>query len=119
MLDPFSPVKEEERQHVKTLLDSIHQQFIDAVKQGRGDRLKPQEKLFSGMFWTGKESVELGLSDALGDVDYVAREVIGAEETVNYTPQPDLFKRFADRLGAAFANVMSEKMGLQQSLGIQ
>lgn len=112
MLDPFEPLKPEDLSHIKHLLGQIHQQFIDAVKQGRGERLAENPDLFSGKFWTGEEGIELGLADEIGDVDYVAREVIGAEEVVDFTPKPDLFKRFADRLGATMANVLSEKVGL-------
>jgi len=112
MLDPFEPLKPEDVQHVKSMLGQIHQQFIDAVKQGRGERLKENPDLFSGKFWDGKRSIELGLADEVGDVDYVAREVIKAKDVVNYTPKPDFLKRFADRIGATMANVMTEQMGL-------
>ncbi len=108
MLDPFTPLKEDEVAHVEGLLGNIHQHFIDAVKEGRGERLKEDPQLFSGMFWTGTQSIELGLADEIGDVGYVAREVIKAEEVVDYTPKPDVFKRFADRLGTAMANVFME-----------
>jgi protease-4 len=111
MLDPFEPLRQEDVTHIKQLLGAIHQQFIDAVKQGRGDRLTENSELFSGKFWTGVEGIELGLVDEIGDVDYVAREVIGAEEVVDFTPRPDLFKRFADRLGASMANALSERVG--------
>ncbi|MGR9100086.1 MAG: S49 family peptidase, partial [Gammaproteobacteria bacterium] len=93
ILDPFSPVNEVEKIHVQGLLKQVHQQFIDAVRQGRGDRLKDDPELFSGLIWTGAESIELGLVDALGNDDYVAREVIGAEEMVNFTPEEKLFDR--------------------------
>lgn len=112
MLDPFQPLKAGEVEHVQGLLDNIHQEFIDAVKKGRGDRLKDNPDLFSGMFWTGNQSIKLGLADAIGDVDYVAREVIKQKEVVDYTPRPDFFERFADRVGASMANVMTEKAGL-------
>jgi protease-4 len=112
MLDPFEPLKKEDVAHIKQLLGQIHQQFIDAVKQGRGERLADNPDLFSGKFWTGGEGIALGLADAIGDVDYVAREVIGAENVVDFTPKPDLFKRFADRLGLSMANVLSEQLGL-------
>jgi protease-4 len=118
-LDPFSPLKEAEVEHVDKLLESIHQQFIQSVKEGRGERLKESPEIFSGLFWTGEEGIELGLADALGDADYVAREVIKAEDIVDYTPQPDLFKRFSDRLGTAMANVLSEKIGMQQTFGLK
>lgn len=112
MLDPFEPLKPEDVKHVKTLLEQIHTQFIDAVKKGRGNRLKDDPELFSGKFWDGKQSIELGLADGIGDVDFVAREVIKAEDVVDYTPKPDFLKRFADRIGATMANVLTEQMGL-------
>ncbi|MCW8918079.1 MAG: S49 family peptidase [Gammaproteobacteria bacterium] len=112
MLDPFTPLQEDEVTHVKGLLDEIHQQFIAAVKEGRGERLRDEPQLFSGKFWTGEQSISLGLADAIGDVDFVAREVLKVEQVVDYTPKPDLFKRFADRLGAAMANVLGEQLGL-------
>jgi protease-4 len=115
MLDPFEPLRQEDVTHIKQLLGQIHQQFIEAVKQGRGERLSENSELFSGKFWTGIEGIELGLVDEIGDVDYVAREVIGAKEVVDFTPRPDLFKRFADRLGVTMANVLSEKVGLNPS----
>lgn len=112
MLDPFTPLQEDEVAHVKGLLNTIHQQFIAAVKEGRGERLKDEPELFSGKFWTGEQSIALGLADAIGDVDFVAREVFKVEQVVDYTPKPDLFKRFADRLGASMANVLSEQLGM-------
>jgi protease-4 len=112
MLDPFEPLRKEDVAHVKQLLGQIHQQFIEAVKKGRGERLKDDPEIFSGKFWSGTEGIELGLADEVGDVDYVAREVIGAEEVVDFTPKPDFFKRFADRLGASMANVLAEQAGL-------
>lgn len=115
MLDPFTPLKEDEVAHVKGLLNTIHQQFIAAVKEGRGERLKDDPQLFTGKFWTGEQSIELGLSDAIGDVDYVAREVIKVEDVVDYTHKPDFFKRFADRLGTAMANVLTEQLGFTTS----
>lgn len=112
MLDPFMPLKKDDVEHVQSVLDNIHQAFIDAVKKGRGDRLKDDPNMFSGMFWDGEQSIKLGLADAVGDVDYVAREVIKAKDVVDYTPKPDFFKRFADRVGASMANVVVEKAGL-------
>ncbi|MES9961306.1 MAG: signal peptide peptidase SppA [Sedimenticola sp.] len=110
IMDPFSPVKEEEREHMQQLLDKIHQQFIEAVKTGRGERLKDDGKLFTGLFWTGEESIGLGLADGLGSSSYVARELIGAEDIVDFTPSEDLLERFAKRIGAgaasAFANIL-------------
>ncbi len=101
LLDPFSPLKPEETEHIKKMLDNIHSQFIDAVRTGRGDRLQDNPAIFSGLIWTGEEGVALGLVDALGSASYVAREVIGVEEIVDYTLHPNYLDRFAERLGAA------------------
>ncbi len=112
-LDPFSKLKEEDVMHVKNMLGNIHQQFIDTVKDGRGSRLKETPDLFSGLVWTGEQSLELGLIDGLGNTGYVARELIGQEEIVDYTPRPNYFDRFADRLGVAMANTLAMVMGLR------
>jgi protease-4 len=106
MLDPFSPLKSDEKEHAQKMLDEIHQQFISVVKAGRGDRLSKDPGLFSGLFWTGEEAVGLGLVDGLASTETVARDVIGAEDIVDYTPHEDLFERFADRFGMAFARAM-------------
>lgn len=110
-LDPFSPVREEEVRHVRRMLETIHQQFISVVKEGRGDRLKGNEELFSGLVWTGQESIELGLVDELASSSHVAREVIGAERIVDYTPQPGYLEQFTDRLGMAMAKVLYRGAG--------
>ncbi|MFO7593007.1 MAG: S49 family peptidase [Pseudomonadota bacterium] len=112
MLDPFQPLKQSDVTHINSVLNNIHQEFIDAVKTGRGERLAENPELFSGLFWDGAESIELGLADEVGDVGYVAREVIEAENVVDYTPKQGLLERFADRVGSSMANVMSEKAGL-------
>jgi len=112
ILDPFSPLKTDEVRHVQGLLDGIHQQFIDAVKAGRGDRLADNPDIFSGLFWNGEEGVKLGLVDGLGSSSYVAREIIGVEKIVDFTARPDYFERFADRIGAAMAAVIGENLGL-------
>jgi protease IV len=101
LLDPFSPVSEAQRAHVQATLDQIHRQFIDVVKQGRGARLKEDENTFSGLFWNGEEAVKLGLADALGNLDYVAREVVKAEEIIDYTPKENVAERLAKRFGAS------------------
>ncbi|WP_404360072.1 signal peptide peptidase SppA [Methylotuvimicrobium sp. KM1] len=116
MLDPFLPVDEEEIQHMQKLLGQVHQQFIDAVKEGRGTRLKETDLIFSGMVWTGKEGVELGLADDFGSANYVAKHVIGAEKLVNFTPPERLLDKLAGRIGASFGKslgVFSEKMLIQ------
>jgi protease-4 len=83
------------------MLDQVHKQFIEAVKTGRGKKLKDSPELFSGLFWTGQQAVELGLADQLGNVDYVAREVIKAEELVDYTRRDNVAERLAKKFGAA------------------
>ena len=103
-LDPFAPLDEKQKQHAQSMLGEIHQQFIDVVKKGRGARLKETPELFSGLMWTGAKSIELGLADALGSVDYVAREVIKAENIVDYTQKENIAERFAKRLGAGVAS---------------
>lgn len=104
-LDPFQPLRESDVTHVDRMLDEIHRQFIKVVTEGRGDRLKGDPEVFSGLVWTGEKSVELGLVDGLGSAGYVAREIIGAEEIVDFTREESYLDRFARRLGAA----MSEK----------
>lgn len=117
-LDPFSPQRSEEVAHVNSLLKSIHKQFIDVVKEGRGDKLKQNDKLFSGLIWTGEQSVELGLADGLGNSSYVAREIIKAETIVNFTPRPNFLEKFADRFGVAVAGKLAEVMNLN-SMGLR
>ena len=103
MLDPFSPLREQDKDHVTQMLDEIHQQFIGAVKRGRGERLGGDEQLFSGMFWNGERARELGLVDDFASPGTVARDVVGAEEVVDYTPQPDFLQRLTERFGVALA----------------
>jgi protease-4 len=100
MLDPFSPQSEKQNAFAKAMIDQIHQQFIQVVRQGRGERLKETPETFSGLFWNGDEAVAMGLADHLGGLDYVAREVIQAEEIIDYTPQENLAERLAKRFGA-------------------
>ena len=107
-LDPFMPSKPADVEHVKLLLDSIHQQFIKAVKEGRGERLQDNEALFTGLVWTGEEGIPMGLADEIGSSSYVAREVIGVEDIVEFTEKPDLFERLSKRIGVAMAKGMSE-----------
>ncbi len=107
-LDPFTPSKPEDVTHVKLLLESIHEQFISAVKNGRGERLKDNQKLFTGLVWTGEESLPMGLADKVGSSGYVAREVIGEEEIVEFTEKQDLWEKLSDRIFVAMAKGMSE-----------
>ena len=100
-MDPFSPQTEKQREFAQTMLNQIHQQFIDVVKKGRGDRLKTTPETFSGLFWTGQQAIDMGLADHLGNLDYVAREVVKAEEIIDYTRRDNVAERLAKRFGAA------------------
>jgi protease IV len=108
MLDPFSPLDEKHKQHAVDLAKDIHQQFISVVREGRGKRLKESQDTFSGLIWTGQKSVELGLTDGIGSLDYVAREVVKAEEIVDFTQKENLAEKFAKRFGASIANGLAE-----------
>ena len=108
MLDPFSPVDEKSVAQVKEMLGDIHQQFIAVVKEGRGKRLKESPDIFSGLIWTGQKSIDLGLADSLGSLEYVAREVIKAEEIMDFTQKEGIAETFAKRFGAAAANTFAE-----------
>jgi protease-4 len=101
-LDPFQPQNPAHTEHAKKMLGEIHQQFINVVRQGRGKRLKESPEIFSGLVWTGERSVELGLTDALGSLEYVAREVIKAEKVVDYTPDDNVFETLSKRFGTSF-----------------
>ncbi len=100
-LDPFSPMTDKQKAYAQTMLGQIHQQFIDVVKTGRGKRLKETPELFSGLFWSGQQAIELGLADQLGNLDFVAREVVKAEELVDYTRRENVAERLAKKFGAA------------------
>jgi len=101
MLDPFSPRKPEQDAYAQAMLDQIHQQFIKVVKDGRGKRLKVTDDTFSGLFWNGEEAVKQGLADHLGSLDQVARDVVKAEDVIDYTEKENLAERLAKRFGAA------------------
>ena len=100
-LDPFSPVNPQQEAYAKVMLEEIHQQFIKAVRDGRGTRLKETPDMFSGLVWSGEKSISLGLADALGSTEYVARNVIHAENVVDFTPQEGFADRFAKHFGVA------------------
>ena len=104
MLDPFSPQNEKQTAYAKAMLDQIHQQFIKVVQDGRGKRLKETPETFSGLFWNGEEAVRQGLADKIGNLDYVAREVVKAEEVIDYTPRDNVAERLAKRFGAAIGH---------------
>jgi protease IV len=100
-LDPFSPQTARQKEHAQQMLNVVHRQFIDVVRTGRGQRLKETPELFSGLFWTGQQAIDIGLADQLGNLDYVAREVIKAEELVDYTRHENVAEKLAKRFGAA------------------
>ncbi len=111
-MDPFAPLKEDEVAHLDTMLNDIYEQFKQVVKKGRGDRLKDDEQIFSGLIWTGEKAMELGLVDALGSSSYVAREVIGAEDIVNFTFKPNYLDRFASSLGASVSETLLNRLNI-------
>ena len=103
-LDPFSPQTEKQRVFAQTMLDQIHQQFISVVRAGRGTRLKESTETFSGLFWSGQQAIELGLADQLGNLDFVAREIVKAEDIIDYTRHENVAERLAKRFGAALGD---------------
>jgi protease IV len=106
-LDPFSPQNAEHKAHAQSMLNEIHQQFIDVVRKGRGKRLKETPDMFSGLMWSGATSVELGLADGFGTIDTVARDVIKAEDIRDYTEKAGLAERFAKQFGAGAADTLA------------
>ena len=115
-LDPFLPLKEEEKKFWEELLLVTHNQFINQVKEGRGDRLSDDEKLFSGLVWTGEQALELGLIDGLGSASHVARSVIGEKTMFNYTPTANPFDRLVDRFAVTVGDTISQHLGLTDNL---
>ena len=101
MFDPFSPLDPKHQAYLQAMIDQVHQQFIQTVKQGRGARLKETPETFSGLFWNGEQAIRQGLVDKLGNLDHVAREVVQAEEVIDYTPKPNVAERLAKRFGAS------------------
>ena len=121
-LDPFLPEKPADREHAQQMLAEIHQQFINVVRQGRGKRLKETPETFSGLVWTGEKSVELGLADGLGSLEYVAREVIKAEKVVDYSSKDNVFEQLSERLGTQFGATLGRaavESAARSALGIR
>lgn len=114
-MDSFSPMAPKDREHLQTMLDEIHRQFITAVRSGRGDRLKEDADTFSGLVWTGARSLEIGLADELGSVDSVAREVIKAENVVDFTRKQNIAERLAKRVGAGGVQVLVDLLGAESA----
>jgi protease IV len=108
--DPFSPLQPKQRAYIQAMLDQIHQQFIAVVKQGRGVRLKETPDTFSGLFWNGEQALSMGLIDKLGSLDFVAREVIKAEDVVDYTLKDNMVERLVKRFGVAIGGAMGGAM---------
>src|SRR5207249_2977981 len=108
MLDPFSPLREKDKDYINVLMKDIHEQFIGAVREGRGKRLKETPDMFSGLIWTGEKSVDLGLADGFGSLEFVAREVIKAEDIVDFTEKDRLLEKVAKRFGAGAASALAE-----------
>ncbi len=115
-LDPFKPVNPAEVQHLQGMLDGIHQQFIAAVKQGRGERLKQNPDIFSGLMWTGEQSIALGLVDALGSTRYVAEDVIGEKTLVDYTQRTRWLERLLDGTQASLGAALLRGLGLDEAV---
>ena len=109
-LDPFNPQSATQRGYAQAMLDQIHQQFIAVVKQGRGERLKATPETFSGLFWTGQQAVEMGLADQFGTLDFVAREVVKAEDVIDYTRRDNVAERLARKFGATFGETVLRGM---------
>jgi len=115
-LDPFKPVNPAEVQHLQGMLDGIHQQFIAAVKQGRGERLRENPDIFSGLMWTGEQSIALGLVDALGSTRYVAEDVIGEKTLVDYTQRTRWLERLLDGTQARLGAALLRGLGLDEAV---
>ncbi len=115
-LDPFSPQNETQRKFVQTMLAEIHQQFIDAVKNGRGQRLKESPDMFTGLIWSGVKSIELGLADAQGTMDSVARDVVKVENMVDFTPRENIIDRFSRRIGTSAGDTVVRSLRSGTSL---
>ena len=103
MLDPFSPLSQQDIDYTHNLIAGVHEQFIEAVKEGRAGRLADDPEIFSGLIWSGEEGLKNGLVDGLGDANFVAREIVGVDNIVTFSPQVNLIDMFALRLGASFA----------------
>ena len=110
-LDPFSPQTDKQRVFAQSMLDQIHQQFISVVRAGRGARLKETPETFSGLFWSGEQAVALGLADQLANLDYVAREVVKAEDIVDYTRHENVAERLVKRFGASIGEAAVSAIG--------
>jgi protease-4 len=114
LLDPFSPQRPEDSDYFQTLLNEVHQQFITAVKQGRGERLSDDPSLFSGLVWSGQQSIDLGLIDGIGSLRYVAEELIGAEKLIDYTARENVIDRLLTQIGYGIGTALQQTVGLER-----
>ncbi len=112
-MDPFKPENPEQIRYAQALIDNVHKHFINAVKAGRGDKIKGNpEEIYSGLFWTGEKALELGLIDGLGSAGFVAREVIKIDEIIDYSATHSLLDRLANKMGASMSKQLSSELGL-------
>jgi len=109
LIDPFKPTTPEAEFHIKKILASTHKHFIDSVKAGRGDRLKDNEDIFTGLFWTGQDAKELGVIDGFGSVASVARDIIKAETVINFSPKKTLLDKLSNRVGASINTLLMQE----------
>jgi protease-4 len=116
LMDPFSPVQDYDKQHLQAMLDTVHDQFINDVKKGRGTRLHETADMFSGSIWAGSQAKDLGLIDGFGSAGNVARDVIKSADIIDYTVKPNYFEKLASRFGASFAGELASKLGLNSHL---
>jgi protease-4 len=114
-MNPMAAISPQEKAHVQKMLDTIHQQFISAVKQGRGQRLKETPEMFSGLFWTGQQAVELGLADGFGSVKPV-NKLVGTDEQVNYTKSKNPMDNLIRKLGVSMGETIAAKLDLNKCL---
>jgi protease-4 len=117
-LDPFAPEVPSQKEYAQKMIEQIHQQFIDVVRKGRGQRLKETPDMFSGLIWTGEKSVELGLADGFGSAESVARDVIKAEKLVEYTPEDSVFESISRRLGTSFGSAFGSAAARAAAQGV-
>lgn len=118
-LDPFSPQNDTQVNFALGLLNEVHQQFINAVKEGRGDRLKENDEIFTGLFWTGSDALKLGLIDGLGSAGYVAREVIGVEDVIDYTTSRNFLDKLTSKMGSSISKSFASELGLNNTVQLK
>ena len=106
LLDPFSPRDAGQEAYMQRIVDQIHEQFIEAVKKGRGERLAQRADIFSGLVWNGDQARELGLVDHIGSTGYALRDLLQLEEQIDYTPVDDWFKTFSRQFGAGAGSAL-------------